>query len=254
MSAPNDLATASFSNFIKALFSKRVLNLPRGCLFKLFRKHYITEGLKFHFPKKLCSIRFCARFYYDNYEKNERTTIHAFVKNDDRVIELGGCIGVVSCITNKILKAPQSKHLVVEANPYLIPCLYKNRMLNDCDFIIENCTVGTEQQTQFYVHALIVGGSSNRETSQTLSIVERSLEELEKKHGPFNVLIMDIEGGELQVITNFSKTLEYYRLLVIEFHPFIIGEQAVKNCQDILKNIGFRKVQKDIGVEAWIKE
>ena len=51
------------------------------------------------------------------------------------VIELGGSIGVVACITNCLLADP-AKHIVVEPNAALIPLLEENRRRNDCGFTI----------------------------------------------------------------------------------------------------------------------
>ena len=54
------------------------------------------------------------------YEKPEREAVLRYLQPDWGVIELGGCIGVVSCITNKLLKNPEN-HLVLEVNPLFCP-------------------------------------------------------------------------------------------------------------------------------------
>ena len=44
------------------------------------------------------------------------------LRRDLPVVELGGSIGVVACVTNRLLK-DRKAHLVVEANPLAIPHL-----------------------------------------------------------------------------------------------------------------------------------
>ena len=41
------------------------------------------------------------------YEKPEREAVLRYRQPNWSAIELGGCIGVVSCITNKLLKNPE---------------------------------------------------------------------------------------------------------------------------------------------------
>ncbi len=90
-------------------------------------------------------------FWRDQYEIDERRLIKQFVRPEDSVIELGACLGVVSCVTNRLLQNP-SRHLVVEANPYLISWLAQNRSLNGSEFIIEHCAVGNPPVATFYIH------------------------------------------------------------------------------------------------------
>jgi hypothetical protein len=59
------------------------------------------------------------------------------LRRDLPVIELGGALGVVACVTNKLLAQP-SAHVVVEANPLAIPPLTVNKEANHCAFEIVN--------------------------------------------------------------------------------------------------------------------
>ena len=69
------------------------------------------------------------------YEKPEREAVLHYLQPHWSVIELGGCIGVVSCITNKLLENP-ANHLVLEVNPLVLPFLKSNRDANGCAFQI----------------------------------------------------------------------------------------------------------------------
>jgi hypothetical protein len=71
------------------------------------------------------------------YELPERRAVQRHLRRDLPVIELGGSLGVVACITNKLLTDPTA-HVVVEANPHAIPQLRLNKALNHCGFEIVN--------------------------------------------------------------------------------------------------------------------
>ena len=57
------------------------------------------------------------------------------------VVELGGSAGIVACLTNSLLLDP-TRHIVVEANPNLVPILERNRQTNGCQFGISACRRG----------------------------------------------------------------------------------------------------------------
>jgi len=134
-----------------------------GLLYSILNNVYKTDGCRFYYPKNITSLGFRSRFFFDIYEIEERELIKKYISEGDRILELGGCIGVVSYIANRLLKDPHD-HVVVEANPGLIPTLNKNKELNMCGFIIEHCIIGSSRYCDFFVHELIVGGSGERKT------------------------------------------------------------------------------------------
>ena len=46
----------------------------------------------------------------------------------------------------------------------------------------------------------------------------RSLTDLHDSYGPFNVLLIDVEGSELEGLRSSSDLLLKYRLVIIELH------------------------------------
>jgi hypothetical protein len=111
----------------------RVVNLAAkyaaGGYFDLWCKRYRTEGLSFEIPREQTTRAMRGRFAFDTYELPERELIRKYLPSNARVLELGGGIGVVSCLTNSLLRDKHA-HVVVEANPLLIPFLESNRDLN----------------------------------------------------------------------------------------------------------------------------
>jgi len=223
-----------------------------GLLYSILNNVYKTDGCRFYYPKNITSLGFRSRFFFDIYEIEERELIKKYISEGDRILELGGCIGVVSCIANRILKDPHD-HVVVEANPELIPTLNKNKELNMCGFIIEHCIIGSSRYCDFFVHELIVGGSGKRKTKRKIEIVSRSLNELLEKHGNFSVLLIDIEGGEYNFIMENKEAIRNFSKIIIEQHDFIIGPKKVGELKEILQNLGF-SFKENIGAsEVWLK-
>lgn len=233
---------------------KKDEDLIAGLLFTITNRYYKTDGCRFKIPYKIIHLAFRSRFFFDVYEIEERTLIKEFVRAQDRVLELGGCIGVVSCVTNKLLSAKKSGHVVVEANPQLIDPLCYNRGLNNCNFLVEFGAIATGPEAIFHIDKQVVRGSVKRETKEAIKIPAFSIQDLEQKHGFFDVLIMDIQGAEYDVIKNFQEALKHFRLIIMETHEYIVGKDKIEECRDILKSNGFNLKKKIALVEAWENE
>ena len=229
----------------------RYINPLAGLIFTLTKKYYETEGCKFLIPKKLTTIVYRSQFYYDLFEKEERQLIREFIQADDRVLELGACIGIVSCLTNRRLLHTPEKHVVVEPNPNLVPYIEKNRQLNNCKFNIERCMIADEMNPSFYVDKQITRGSAQQEADHNIEVKACRVAELEKRYGEFDVLIMDIQGGEAELLQLEKDALAHFRLVVVEMHPHIIGEQLVEDCRQLLRGMGFELQKVVATVEAW---
>jgi FkbM family methyltransferase len=222
-----------------------------GLLFDLKGARLHLGGCTFIIPKDVTPRNWRACFMRDEYEHHELVIIPHVIQPEDRVIELGGCLGVVSCLTNKLL-ADKSKHLVVEANPLCIPALYRNRELNQAGFLIEHCAVDTKPEVVFYLHPrFIVGGTLQRPTNRPVRLPAKSLRQLERERGPFTVLIIDIEGSEREVFEDSVDLLKNYRLVIVELHDWAIGTDGVEKCRQILGDCGLELVERSGIVEAW---
>lgn len=232
-------------------FDATVIRWVLGALFDLRGGRFHADGCTFTIPKDQTSRAYRACFLNGSYEAEERELVRAFVQPTDTVLELGACLGVVSCVTNKIL-ADKTKHVVVEGNPFCLPTLHRNCELNRCGFVIENCAVSTQPDATFYLHPVyIVGGTTQRESSRPAHVPARSLAELDERHGPFTTLIVDIEGGELEIFSAAREQLNRYRLVIVELHHWAIGAEGVQHCREILAAAGLQ-FQKRAGItEVW---
>jgi FkbM family methyltransferase len=232
-------------------FHQAVVQPLQGLLFDLKGGRFHADGCVFTIPKDLTTRTYRACFLKGTYEHEERELIRRCVRPADRVIELGACLGIVSCVTNKLL-ADKSRHVVVEANPFCIAALYRNKELNHAGFLIEHCAVGTEPEVTFYLHPVfIVGGTSQRATNRPVRLPAKSLRQLERERGPFTALIVDIEGSEREMLEDSKELLKHYRLVIAELHEFAIGAQGVERCRDILRESGLKCVGRAGITEAW---
>jgi FkbM family methyltransferase len=232
-------------------FNSTILHWMQGLFFDLKGGRFRADGCEFEIPKDVTTRAYRACFVNGDYEHEERELIRRWIRPEDQVIELGACLGIVSCVTNKLLK-DKSRHVVVEGNPFCIASLYRNKELNSAGFLIEHCAVGNESETTFYLHPkYIVGGSSQRATERPFRLPAKSLRQLERERGPFTALIIDIEGSEREVFGDSKDLLKRYRLVIAELHEFAIGGGGVERCREILRESGLKRVGTVGLTEAW---
>jgi FkbM family methyltransferase len=201
-----------------------------GCTFRL---EGITEGAT------------VIALVTNQYELAERKAITQYLRRSLPVIELGGSMGVVSCVTNKLLKR-DTAHVVVEANPLAIPHLEHNRKLNRCNFEIVNKAIayGVDSVTYRPSSSLLGNSITSEGDSPAVTVRATQLEDLVREHGfgPFN-LICDIEGLEFDLIRHESVVLGKVDTLIMETHARFIGADKCREMTDRLKEIGFRMVK-----------
>ncbi|MEI6322446.1 MAG: FkbM family methyltransferase [bacterium] len=238
-------------------FWQRIRGLTReswlfGILFTLFYREYRSDGFIFEIPKRLFPIPLRTGFFFDGYERAEREKIEALIHPEDSVIELGGAIGVISCVTNRILRNKTS-HVVVEPHPEALPFLYRNRAHNHAEFLVINSVISPNKIENFTFGDQL-HNSRVRMSDQAIRITGITMGELNKKYGPFSVLIMDIEGAEKFVVDADATTIASFRLVILELHPCFIGEEACDAIRQKFTELGFAREGEKSCVEAWIKQ
>jgi|SRR3989338_2555309 len=184
------------------------------------------------------------RFWFDNYEKEERDAVNKFLKSDYPIIELGGGIGAMACFINKKLTNPK-KHIVIEANPNLASLIEENRLINDCNFTIINRAVGYNgSEIPFYIDKIYVSGSAKRKTSESIIVPAITLKEIFDRYGfDVAVLVCDIEGSEIELVDMEINTLsEKINLIIMETHSRITGKKAIEKMLSRLQEQGFEKI------------
>jgi FkbM family methyltransferase len=227
-----------------------------GAFFDWAGGEYRTGGQRFRIPRDLTSQGFRGRFPLGLYELPERLLLWRYLRRGATVLELGGCLGVVSCLVNARLRDPR-RHVVVEANPALLPWLETNRARNRAQFKIVGGVVGRGgDERLFWAGGAIVSGSISleRDGTEPVRVRQQELEALETGYGlSFNTLLLDIEGGEAEFLRDHPDLLARARLVVVEFHPAFIGEAACAEGRATLEAAGLVRRGRVGHAEAWTR-
>jgi FkbM family methyltransferase len=219
-----------------------------GAWFTLRGKDRVRlDGAEVLVPYAVTDIRVRGQFQIGAYERRERRYLRDYLDPEASVLELGGCLGVVSCVANKLLRHPEH-HVVVEANPDLLQYIENNRAHNDCRFHIEHAMVASQAVNTFYIGPSIGESSNRRKWSKTVTVPGVTVSALEARYGfRFDTLIMDIEGGELVVLRENRDWLRGLKAVFLEIHPHdqILSPEEVAECRSILEEAGLRQVVED---------
>ncbi len=189
-------------------------------------------------------------FLFGDYEQYERTAVGRYVATDLPVVELGACMGVVSCVTNRRLRQPD-RHVVVEANPKVIPFLQRNRRHNGCRFHVLNAAIAYGQDAVEYAPTSDFAGNSMHETrgAKKVRVRTTSLQSILERYGFHRyTLICDIEGHERELVEREAAMLERAALIILETHARLIGEEANARLLGRLEQLGFDVVDESSNV------
>ncbi|MNE34422.1 hypothetical protein D3C80_1281450 [compost metagenome] len=176
------------------------------------------------------------------YEAGEAETAISLVKPTDRVLELGGGIGFISTVVTKNCKP--AGYIAVEADARLLPIIAKTHRMNDVSSVqVRNCIVTSDPATiskghcDFTFGANFWGSSAHIENSKgtTVSVPVFALSNILAETGS-NIIIADIEGGELELF--LGADLSTVRGVMMEIHPAVIGQSGVAEIFNYLHRQG----------------
>lgn len=221
-----------------------------GAFYKVFSLPVKQGKLTVKMPKNTPILELGMWALSNKYERHERYLIGKYIKESDSVLELGACIGVVSLTIGSYL-SDKTKQVSVEANPEVFGLLEENKSTNNGHFYVEKCIVSKEKNVQFYTGGEEFLASSTMGAGESIIVEGKTFDSLVETYFPFNVIIMDIEGGELEFFKSFE--LPDIRLIIWEYHEDIIGESGVNECRDILVKNGFKLKESSRNVEAWVR-
>jgi FkbM family methyltransferase len=157
------------------------------------------------------------------------------------VVELGACCGVVACLTNRRLRR-QEAHIVIEANPKMLPLIERNKELNRSRFTILHRAIAYDaREVSFGIADNPHISSVSYEDGLRVSVPATSVSQvvLERGFQRFS-LICDIEGAEVDLIKRELPLLgERVETAIIEFHPHCSGEAEVAAAIEAVISSGF---------------
>lgn len=176
-----------------------------------------------------------------SYEAPERAAVLKYLKPEWGVVEFGACIGVVSCITNRMLKNPRA-HVVVEINPMAVRHLEANRERNGCSFrIVSRALAYDAPEVSFRPHPELWANFLTTSGSWPMVTVPATqLGEIVREAGFERfALICDIEGKEFELVMREPETVARAELIIMELHPHMVGAEKVAQMMAEFDRLGF---------------
>ena len=203
-----------------------------GCTFGL-DSHVISPSLKY-------------LLLTGKHEAPERTLIRRHLNRTLPLVELGGALGVVSCVANGMLADPR-RHVVVEANPGLLQVLDANRRRNGCEFTVMHRAVGYGAPVlRFPVASDVLASSTFVDTASTVEVRTISLKSILDLHGFSRCsLVCDIEGAEVELVREEPSVLrDQVDVLIMEVHERVVGQDSIDGMLRSLKGLGFELIER----------
>lgn len=205
---------------------------------RFFRVRHVTlDGLRLiayrqDIPKHVS--QFLVR---GDYEFPERRAVAKLLQEDDRVLEIGSCVGVVALTAATVVGAENV--MSFEPNPAAAKVARDNFALNALPVELANAAVGVEDGTLDLRVALgsWLGASGRRQfEGRTIATPMRSIAKVVAEFRP-TVLVMDTEGMEEELLP--ACPLSGLRAVVVEVHPDVIGDDGVARIGRHLREQGF---------------
>jgi|ERR1700733_1395507 len=216
-----------------------------GRLVELFGNKISIDGITLSVDNPLVMTSHKGSMYFGIYEMAERQLSRALIDRSLPTLEIGGSIGGVACVTNKLLDNP-SAHVVVECNPKVLPTLKKNRELNHCQFSIEAAAIAYGSDTISFTcdpsHFML--GTLHNNNGAQITVKTTTLKSILDKYefGIIN-LISDSEGAEVEMVENELDLLQRnVKCLIMEKHTNLRGSDAIAATLRALENVGFETV------------
>jgi FkbM family methyltransferase len=191
---------------------------------------------------------------HSGYEHKEALIAARYITPSDEVLEVGAGIGFIAAYCMKHLQV--CRYAAAEANPELIPLIEANLANNGIDpsrFSVHNVLVGTEDgDAEFNVNRNFWSSSvfSRRGTVRTLNVRGMRLRQLvERLDFRPNVLVMDIEGGEVTVP---SSDFRLFDKILLELHPKIAGPDRVQALHERIVEMGYHSPESGVYIRGTV--
>jgi FkbM family methyltransferase len=211
-----------------------------GRLVEVCGDRVTLEDLTFSVGNPLITTREKGQLYLGLHESQEIALLHQYLIAELPVIELGGGIGVVSCIVNRKLAHPRD-HIVLEANPRLIPTLETNGRINRCQFQIRNVALAYGGPEIALALDSFVSSRVGGTGPQRVQVATTTLAQLLQESGFARInLVADIEGAEVDLVEHEGRLLsQRVQMLTLETHPHFAGVERTAQMLAVIESLGF---------------
>ena len=177
-----------------------------------------------------------------SYESRERSLVQEVVRPNDRVLEIGTAIGVVTMTLASIVG---DRNIVTfDANPDIVHDARENFRRNGFQFIDSKNGVLTNQknyvlselEADFYISkefwaSRLYAGESRSDIVKTVKVPVFCLEREIALHGA-DTLVCDIEGGEVSLLA--QAQLAGIKKIIMETHYWAVG---MKETDELIRKL-----------------
>ncbi len=161
---------------------------------------------------------FCEVFVFEIYKFN-------FGKKKAHIYDCGANVGLVMIYFK--LKYPLSSIICFEPEPHAFDCLRQNVVNNDFKGVMlhQSALSGQTEELPFFVNSSSPGDPHSNMSSVCAGCVDQILVHAvklsDKVFERISLLKLDVEGSELEIISDLSETgkLELIDQIVLEMHP-----------------------------------
>lgn len=203
---------------------------PLGRLARSLRMHFYraldkkelrVKGVRVGCGKDEIPKSVRSSLFKGSYEEFECELVETNVRPGDHVLEVGTGIGLVSLLATRI--AGEGNVLSYEANPALETVITGNYRRNGWqpNLRMKAVTVDGGPIAFFQNDNIVSSSSIDRKLDQTeISVESDPINAVIAEHAP-TVLVMDVEGAEIDLLTRAD--LSGVRAIIVETHPHIVG-------------------------------
>lgn len=178
------------------------------------------------------------------YEDREMKFARQVIADGDRVLELGAGLGFVSTVVCTSKKP--AYFAAVEADARLIPHIRRTHERNavtgvdviNAAFVSDDDTL-QKGYVEFGVTSVFWGSGINKAGNENVTTVRVDVQDASRfiREKKINVLVADIEGGELDLFRNLD--FGPIRKIIIEIHPRVFGPEGVREVFRMLDDNDF---------------
>lgn len=200
-----------------------------------FGETVTVEGIRMRIDPRMSPFNI-RKLMSGRHTVHERTLLAQHLRDDDRVLELGGGIGMVAIACAKRLGP--GRVTSYEGNPDLESLIYDNYDLNGVSPELHMAILGRAAgTTTFHIYARFshsrLGDGEGAERSVDVPVVSYS--EALSEARP-SVLVADIQGGETDLFAHADLTT--LRMVLVELHPPLIGIAGMLSVRRNLRAAG----------------
>jgi FkbM family methyltransferase len=204
---------------------------------RIFRPRTIKlDGLRFVIDPTRMNFRNIKLLYRETYEAEERLIAKEIIKPKDRVLEGGAGIGLTTMTVARII-GPENV-ISYEPTPVTFSLLSENLQTNGLQVKIRQRALGIKEATARFHAQVDLLSSSFLQRNGNGQVIQVSVDGiadvlLESKA---NVLILDIEGSEIDLLT--ADAFQQIDKMIVEFHPQLVGMAKISSTVAKLRSTG----------------